>query len=81
MPVSHEERVSQIDWNINDAKEALQCAVGMGAWDGVIKYANQLKDLERERFDLVSLRERSLYISPWSTAGSWASRQQVGRTT
>ena len=76
MPVSHEDQLGQIDWNINDAKQALECAVGMSAWDGVIKYATQLKDLTRQRFDLVSAHERRHYVSPWASA-----HQQTGRTT
>ena len=46
-----QECLHRLDWNINDAKEAMQNAIGMKDWDGVIKYANQIKALERLRFD------------------------------
>jgi hypothetical protein len=48
------DRLRSLDWNIQDAKDALACAVDMGNWDGVIKYANQLKSLESQRFTLTS---------------------------
>jgi len=40
------------DWNIQDARAALQCAVGMESWDAVIKYAEQLKAWEAKRLSL-----------------------------
>lgn len=49
-----DDKLRSLDWNIQDAKDALACAVDMGNWDGVIKYANQLKSLESQRFTLTS---------------------------
>lgn len=45
-----EDEIKRLAWNISDAKEALQCAVGMGDWRGVIKYAEQLKVLCADHF-------------------------------
>ena len=47
-------RMEALSWGIQDAKDALQCAVSLGAWDGVIKYANQIKDMERELYSLAN---------------------------
>jgi hypothetical protein len=43
--------IARIVWNINDAKEALENALDMSNWDGVIKYANQLKELDSRLYD------------------------------
>jgi len=40
--------IARINWNINDAHEALDCASSMCAWDNVLKYVNQLKELEHQ---------------------------------
>ena len=48
------EKLTSLDWNIQDAKEALACALDMGDWDGCIKYANQLKTLEYQRVTLTA---------------------------
>lgn len=44
------DELKSLDWNIQDAKDALKNASAMGDWDGVIKYANQLKKLDYQRF-------------------------------
>lgn len=44
------QKVKDLTWNILDAREALKNASEMSDWDGVIKYATQLKKLEYERF-------------------------------
>lgn len=51
------DRLRSLDWNIQDAKDALACATDMGNWDGVIKYASQLKSLESQRFNLTPIHE------------------------
>lgn len=62
-------KLKSLDWNIQDAKEALTCAVGMGDWDGCIKYANQLKALEYQRVTLTA-------PIPFST-GQWVKSPSV----
>lgn len=57
------DKLRSLDWNIQDAKDALACALDLGDWDGCIKYANQLKSLESQRFTLTS--------PPPFTTGPW----------
>jgi hypothetical protein len=52
--------IARINWNINDAHQALDCASSMSAWDNVIKYANQLKALE----NALSRVERNVILQP-----------------
>lgn len=44
------DRLKSIEWNIMDAMEALMNAVGMGDWNGVIKYVHQIKELEYQKY-------------------------------
>ena len=44
--------LAQCDWNIKDAIEALECAVSMKSWIGVMKYATQLQAWEAKRYSL-----------------------------
>jgi hypothetical protein len=46
METEIKDRITSLRWSIADAKDALLCAAGMRAWDNVIKYANQIKNLE-----------------------------------
>ena len=64
-----EDKLRSVDWNIQDAKDALACALDMGDWDGCIKYANQLKALEYERVTLTA-------PIPFST-GQWVKSPSV----
>jgi hypothetical protein len=56
--------VARCDWNINDAREALECAVGLRDWDGVKKYADQLKEWEAKRYTCIRIYEAS-FPSVW----------------
>lgn len=49
-----DDELKKCDWNINDAKEALECAVGMRDWEGVKKYANQIQEWEAKRNKLLT---------------------------
>lgn len=44
------EWIASLKYNIQDATEALQAAVSMRNWAGVMKYARQLEALERKLF-------------------------------
>lgn len=44
--LTREQWVASLRWNIKDAKEALEAALSMHRWDGVIRYARQLQTLE-----------------------------------
>ena len=59
---TRDEWIASLRWNIDDATEALKAALSMRKWDGVIKYAEQLKKLEAKlhRAEVVgSSRRRS----------------------
>lgn len=43
---TREQWIASLRWNITDATEALKAALSMRKWDGVIKYAEQIKRLE-----------------------------------
>jgi len=72
------ERLASLDWNINDAREALKNAVDMGDWNGVKKYTNQLEKLELKKLRATQLgwrrsnRQTMLYRHRTSEAGHLA---------
>jgi hypothetical protein len=43
---TREEWIASLRWNITDATDALKAALSMRNWNGVIKYAEQIKRLE-----------------------------------
>ena len=49
------ELLHSIEWNIVDATEALHCAIDLRDWDGVRKYAGQIQDLDRRKYNAVRL--------------------------
>ena len=52
--LGEETKMQCLVWSIADAKDALSCAVSMESWDGVIKYANQIKKMEGELYSLLN---------------------------
>lgn len=52
------EYIADIDWNIRDATEALNNAVGLKDWRGVKKYADQITALEHKRWRADALGEK-----------------------
>lgn len=58
-----EEHLSSLRYNIRDATEALRAAVSMERWDNVIKYAKQLRVLERKLFTAEAARPRKARIA------------------
>jgi hypothetical protein len=48
------QEIAKADWNIKDAHEAMECAIGMRDWEGVQKYAKQLREWDSKRYSIVS---------------------------
>lgn len=74
--VSQQQYLARIDWNINDAIEALHNAVSMRDWRGVEKYTAQIKKLEALRWKAENVGPKRQRRHPWwhpksgSTAGA-----------
>jgi hypothetical protein len=64
MRAEYDAELARCNWNINDAREALECAVGMRDWNGVKKYASQLQEWEAKRYTCVRIYESS-FPSVW----------------
>lgn len=54
--LTRDQWIASLQWNMNDAMQALQNAVQMGAWANARKYIGQLEKLERQLYD--ASRER-----------------------
>jgi len=48
--VTKAQAIESLNWNINDAREALVNMARMSAYDNVVKYCNQLKALEAQLY-------------------------------
>lgn len=46
------DKLKSVLYSIEDAKQAMLLAIEIRNWDNVNKYANQLKELDREHYDL-----------------------------
>lgn len=69
--------IAALDWNIQDAREALQCAFAMNDYRGVRKYAAQLEALNdrRARAESIGPRRRSRELR---RSDAWAVRLREG---
>ena len=79
------ERLASLNYNIRDAREALQNAAAMGRWADVVKYANQLLKLERDRFTSSTRsrrrserEERNLTGAEWDALNQQRRRGRTG---